>query len=244
MTSLNCTLPSPAVVRNVLRPLLFLLGLMLSCAQAADDASFEHRHALGGKIGSTGLGLEYSYGYGAFPKYGLRAGVNFGTYSRDATRSGFLFDGEAKFNSVMLLADAHPYGNGFRLSAGLMVNFNKLVADGRPVAATVEINDVTYPASAVERAGGEVTFRWPSPYFGLGWGAAPTGGRGVFFSFDFGVAYQRADVSLDVACGPTLPAAECAQLQSDVRAQEAKFREDLVDYRLYPILTFGVGYRF
>jgi hypothetical protein len=244
MTPLHCTSPSFPVIRNAARALLLLLGLALPAAQAADDASFEHRHALGGKVGSTGLGLEYSYNYGAFLKYGLRASVNFGTYSRDETRSGFLFDGEAKFNSVMLLADAHPYGNGFRLSAGLMVNLNKLAAAGRPVEATVEINDVTYPASAVERASGEVTFQWPSPYFGLGWGASPAGNRGIFYSFDFGVAYQRGDISLNVACGPTLPAAECAQLQSDVQAQEARFREDLVDYRLYPILTFGVGYRF
>jgi hypothetical protein len=66
----------------------------------------------------------------------------------------------------------------------------------------------------------------------------------VYFSFDLGVAYQRSDVSLNVVCGATFPAAECARLQSDVRAQEAQFREDLVDYRLYPILTFGFGYHF
>jgi hypothetical protein len=231
--------------RALRRATLALAALTLPwCAALADGESFPHGHALGAKVGSTGLGIEYSYEYGAFPMYGLRANVNFGNYSRDETRSGFLFDGQAQFNSVMLLADAHPYRNGFRLSAGLMVNFNKVVADGRPVADTVTINDVAYPAAAVGTASGEVTFRWPSPYFGLGWGAAPGGRAGTFWSFDLGVAYQRADIALNVACGPGLPAAECARLQSDVRAQEARFREDLIDYRLYPILTFGVGYRF
>lgn len=219
------------------------MALALAPLNATAEPS-GHRHALGGKIGSTGLGVEYSYNLTDFPKYGLRASVNFGSYSRSETRAGFLFDGKAKFNSLMLLADAHPYSNGFRLSGGLLVNFNRLIADGRPVADTVEINDVTYPASSVQSAGGEVTFRWPSPYFGIGWGASPTGSPGVFFSFDLGVAYQRADIGLDVRCGATLPAAECARLQSDVRAQEAAFRNDLVDYRLYPILTFGVGYQF
>jgi hypothetical protein len=213
-------------------------------AAQASDETFVHRHALGAKLGTTGLGIEYSYAYSEFPRYGLRASLNFGSYGRSTTRSGILFDATAKFNSLALLADAHPYENGFRVSAGLLVNFNKVVADGRPTGDTVTINDVTYPSSAVERAEGEVRFQWPSPYFGVGWGAAPTGTPGVFFSLDFGVAYQRGDVTLNVTCGPTLPAVDCAQLQSDVLAQQGKFQDDLTSYRLYPILNLGVGYKF
>lgn len=214
-----------------------------AAAQASDE-TYVHRHALGAKLGTTGPGIEYSYAYSEFPRYGLRASLSYGSYTRGTTRSGILFDASAKFNSLALLADAHPYENGFRLSAGLLVNFNKVVADGRPTGDTVTINDVNYPSTAVDRAEGEVRFQWPSPYFGVGWGAAPTGTPGVFFSLDFGVAYQRGDVTLNVTCGPTLPAADCAQLQSDVLAQQGKFQDDLTGYRLYPILNLGVGYKF
>jgi hypothetical protein len=224
-----------------------LAAIVLLPRPAAAQAGYEtyvHRHALGAKVGTTGPGIEYSYAYSEFPRYGLRANLNYGSYTRGTTRSGILFDASAKFRSLALLADAHPFENDFRVSAGLLVNLNKVVADGRPTGDTVTINDVTYPSSAVERADGEVTFQWPSPYFGVGWGAAPTGTPGLFFSLDFGVAYQRGDVTLSVSCGPTLPAAECARLQSDVSAQQAKFQDDLTSYRLYPILNLGFGYKF
>jgi hypothetical protein len=224
-----------------------LAAIALLPRPAVAQAGYEtyvHRHALGAKVGTTGPGIEYSYAYSEFPRYGLRANLNYGSYTRGTTRSGILFDASAKFESLALLADAHPFENGFRASAGLLVNFNKVVAKGFPTGDTVTINDVNYPSSAVERADGEVRFQWPSPYFGVGWGAAPTGTPGVFFSLDFGVAYHRADVTLKVACGPTLPAAECARLQSDVSAEQAKFQDDLTGYRLYPILNIGVGYKF
>jgi len=227
--------------------LLLVMGLVLwplhAAAQSSEQSS-EHRHALGGKVGTTGIGFEYSYSNEVLPMYGLRANMNFGSYSRNDTRSGILYEGTAKFSSLMLLADAHPYRNGFRLSAGLMVNRNTGEATGRPVEATFRINGVTYPASAAENVGGELRFQWPSPYFGVGWGAPPTGRATLFYSFDLGVIYQRSSLALSATCGPSLPAAECARLQSDLRAQEAKFRKDLIGYRLYPILTFGVGYRF
>lgn len=199
---------------------------------------------MGAKLGTSGLGLEYSYAHAAYPKYGLRANLNTGTYSRTEKWNGVEVEGDLKFSSLMLLADAHPFANGFRLSGGLMVNNNKVEGSGRPVDPTFSINGVTYPASALDRIDGELRFQYPSPYFGVGWGAAPTGTAGLFFSFDFGVLYQRADVTLNARCGPTLAAADCARLQADARAQAAKFRADAVGYRMFPILTFGFGYKF
>jgi hypothetical protein len=241
-------LPAARPLRRATAVAALVLGatvlLPRPVAAQAGDETYVHRHALGAKLGTTGPGIEYSYAYSEFPRYGLRASLSYGSYTRGTTRSGILFDASAKFKSLALLADAHPYENGFRVSAGLLVNLNKVVADGRPTGDTVTINDVNYPSSAVERADAEVRFQWPSPYFGVGWGAAPTGTPGLFFSLDFGVAYQRGDVTLTVACGPTLPAADCARLQSDVSEQQGKFQDDLTGYRLYPILNLGVGYKF
>lgn len=219
------------------------LALLPTAAVAQDEPS-GHRHALGAKLGTTGLGLEYGYAHATYPKYGLRANVNFGTYSRTETWNGIEVEGDLKFSSLMLLADAHPFANGFRVSAGLMVNNNKVEGSGRPVDPTFSINGTTYPASALDRLDGELRFQYPSPYFGIGWGAAPTGTPGLFFSFDFGVLYQRASVTLEARCGATLSAVDCARLQSDASAQAAKFRSDAVGYRMFPVLTFGGGYRF
>jgi len=62
------------------------------------------------------------------------------------------------------------------------------------------------------------------------------------FSFDLGVLYQREpNVALRVACGTT---GRCAQLQSDVAADQVSLQDDLKDFKFYPAVSFGIGYRF
>jgi hypothetical protein len=73
------------------------LALPAAHAQDAEYREFEHRHALGGKVGTTGLGLEYSYAWSEFPQFGVRVNANAGSYSRDATRRNVRYDGKAEF---------------------------------------------------------------------------------------------------------------------------------------------------
>jgi hypothetical protein len=96
----------------------------------------------------------------------------------------------------------------------------------------------------VDRVRGEVTFQRLSPYFGVGWGAAPLAGPGAFFSFDLGVMYQRPSGTLSVTCGPAATALQCSQLQADIAAEQRELNEDLVDAKMWPVLTLGFGYRF
>jgi hypothetical protein len=205
-------------------------------------ASFAQGHAGGAKIGTTGIGLEYSLSL--LPQYGARATLSLGSYKRNETISGFEADGKIGFRSLMLLADAHPYRNGFRLSVGLMINGNTAEATARPFDPVVSINGRDYPAAAVDRVQGKVTFQRLSPYFGVGWGAAPLAGPGPFVSFDLGVMYQRPSGTLSVTCGPAASALECSRLQADVAAEQRDLNEDLVDVKMWPVLTLGFGYRF
>lgn len=221
-----------AVLIRRLVPALFL----------APAAVFAQAHGVGAKLGTTGLGAEYSYSL--LPKYGVRANLNFGSYERTETLSGFDVSGKIGFRSLLLLADAHPYGNGFRLSAGMMFNDNKPQATGRPRDPVVRVNGRDYPSAVVDSVSGEVRFERLSPYFGVGWGSAPARAAGLFFSFDFGVLYQRPRGSMSVVCGPAASAADCAQLQADVAEQERSLNDDLRDIKMYPVLTFGLGYRF
>lgn len=227
--------PCPACAR--LRPVLAGLALL-----ALSAASFAQGHAGGAKIGTTGIGLEYSLSL--LPQYGARATLNLGSYKRNETISGFEADGKIGFRSLMLLADAHPYRNGFRLSAGLMINGNTAQATARPFDPVVSINGRDYPAAAVDRVQGKVTFQRLSPYFGVGWGAAPLAGPGPFVSFDLGVLYQRPSGTLAVTCGAAASALECSRLQADIAAEQRDLNEDLVDVKMWPVLTLGFGYRF
>ncbi len=231
-------MPRPASQLHSGFAFLALFALLVLAPMAA----FAQSHAGGLKVGTTGIGAEYSYAF--LPKYGVRANLNFGSYERTETVSGFEAVGKVGFRSLMLLADAHPYRNGFRLSAGLMLNRNRPEAVARPIDPVVRINGRDYPAAAVDNVSGEVKFQSLSPYFGVGWGAAPLAGAGPFISFDFGVLYQRPQGSLSVVCGPAATADDCARLQADVKAQERTLNEDLRDIKMWPVLTLGVGYRF
>jgi hypothetical protein len=225
------------LTRRILHASALLLVLLV-----LPTAAIAQGQAGGVKIGTTGVGLEYSLSL--LPKYGARANLNLGSYKRTETISGFEASGKIGFQSLLLLADAHPYRNGFRLSVGLMLNRNTAEGTARPFDPVVRINGREYPAAAVDNAKGEVTFQRLSPYFGVGWGAAPLAQPGPIASFDLGVLYQRPRGTLSVACGPAATALECSRLQADIAAEERELNEDLRDVKMWPVLTLGFGYRF
>lgn len=234
----------------LLSPVVLFPVLALAAAPVAaqkykwEDPPPEYTHALGGKVGTTGLGLEYSFSRSDLPMYGARINLNAGAWSRTRTVDNVLYEGSVDFSSVGFFFDGHPMRNGFRASVGLLLNRNKFKATGQPTGGTFRINGTDYAATSIDNLSGEVKFRLLSPYFGVGWGSVPTAKAGPFFSVDFGVIYQRPDVTLDVRCASSFPAADCAQLQQDVEAQRQKFKRDLFSAKSYPILTIGGGWRF
>ncbi len=237
--------------RNALRPgsstrLSFIprrgraAALAVALAATASGASAQ---ALAVKGGTIGFGAEFSYGLTSL--FGVRAGVNGGSYSRGFNESDIHDDGKLKFSSGLLLADLHPFAGGFRISGGAMINNNKVDLVAQPVSGTITINGIPYPAAAVGTVNGTVEFDRFSPYLGIGWGAAPKGGTGVFFSADVGAVFQKPKSTLVGTCAPALPSPICTQLLSDLKAEERQF-QDAVDSaaKVYPVLSIGIGYRF
>lgn len=230
----------PRLTEPSMLPLVFAALLPLTAAAQSHD--------LAAKVGTSGPGIEYSWGPAAMadlmPKYAFRASVNWGSYSRRTTRSGLAVKGSLEFQSMFLLADAYPFDNGFRASAGLMINGNRIVGRAVPAGDTVTINGEVYQASEVGSVEGKAWFARPAPYLGVGWGASPAGRPGFHFSFDFGAVYQRPDLRLTANCGPAVAPARCAELRADTAAEENDLRRDLMEGRIYPILNIGIGYRF
>ena len=193
------------------------------------------------KAGTLGAGLDVSVGMSE--SLGLRLQANALSYEDDLTESDVDYSGDLELKSAGLLLDWHPFSGVFRISAGAYWNGNQAAAVGRPTGGTFEINGVTYQAADIGSLNGQIDFESVAPYFGIGWASAPKAGRGMTFSFDLGVLYQgEPNVGLTVVCGPTVP--NCNTLQSDVAAEQASLQEDLSDYKFYPVVSFGIGYRF
>ena len=214
----------------------------LAAALLAAVGANAHAQALSARAGTNGLGAEVGVGFA--PMLGLRAQLASGSYERDEVQSNINYAGKLKLSNGALLLDLHPFTGAFRLSTGLVYNNNQLDATGRGDSGSIEINGISYPASSVGTL--QATVRWDkaSPYLGFGWGTRPQGSGGIFLSADLGAFYQKPTASLTGQCGPSLPTFACDQLQSDIRAEERQFQDEVNKYKLYPVLNVGVGYRF
>lgn len=228
----------PSVTRWVVTAFTAVVGVFgLSAAAQAQWAG-----AVRG--GTTGFGADLAYSLN--PQVGLRGAWYGGSISRDVTESNVRYDGEWKFGTGLLLADFHPGGGAFRLSAGLGYNNNRMNLTASGTSGTVEVNGRTYNISDIGSLTGTLRFNRSNPYFGVGWGSAARGahGEGLFFSADIGALFAKPTVRLSANCSPAFTSQQCAQLNADLRAEEQSF-EDSTGFRTwYPVLSFGIGYRF
>lgn len=206
--------------------------LYLPAAAPADTS-------IGARAGTLGVGGEISYAVSQ--SLALRLGSD--AYSRTGTanREGIEYDYTAKLRTASLLADWFPLANNFRISLGIMYNGNKVTGTGVPTGGTIIIDGTPYTPSQVGTLDAQVTFKKTAPYFGIGYGRPIA--SGLSFLFDLGVMFQgKPKTTLTANCTATTP--NCAQLQSDVAAEQAALDDSLKNFKYYPVLTLGLGYTF
>lgn len=217
-------------------------GASIALVAAIALAPAAQAQSLTARAGSNGLGDEIGVGLGSM--FGVRAYLLSGALSRDEIRSSIRPEGTLKLGTGSLLMDVHPFSGSFRLSAGAVINNNWLDANSRADGSTIDVNGLRYPANALGTLQAGVRWDRTNPYLGLGWGGAPQVSPGFFFSAELGALFMRSTATLTGTCGPVLSAAACMQLPSDIRAEEPSFRDEINKYKLYPVLSIGVGYRF
>lgn len=221
--------------------LVFLVAAAASLGLATDALA---QWSLAARGGSTGFGGDV--GFSLNPQIGLRGAWHGGSISKDIEESGVRYDGTWNFGTGLALVDFHPGGGAFRLSVGLGYNNNKLDLTAGGNSGTINVNGRTYNIADVGTLSGTLRFNRSNPYFGVGWGSSSKAshGQGLFFSADIGALFVKPRVSLSANCGPAFTPTQCAQLQADLRAEEADFRDNTGFRNLYPVLSFGIGYRF
>lgn len=202
-----------------------LLGLTAT-AQAADLG-------VGVKAGLLGLGAEVTVGMSE--TFNGRLGFNSYTYKTSGTESDIRYDIDMKWQSTALLLDWHPGGGNFRLTAGYMLNGNRLDMTSKAGQATYNIGGVDYTGDIT--LNGRVTFR-DAPYVGLGWGNAAKG-KGFGFSVEAGAMYQNSP-KVRLRCSGT----DCAPLLGSLAEEERSLEADLDSYKWYPQIAVGVSYSF
>lgn len=195
-----------------------------------------------GDIGTTGVGFHLSVPLS--DQITFRGGVNYFDYKYSSSTSNVNYDFKLQLNTWDVLVDYAPFDGYFRLTGGLVYNNNQIKATGKPNSnGTYTLNGHVYSASNSGNLDGKVDFRKIAPYLGIGW-ASPVKYEGWTFSSDIGVLFQgSASTSLSNS-NCTAGAATCASLANDVAAENSSLNDKVHNFRAYPVVRVGLGYRF
>lgn len=212
----------------------------LTClvAYPAGPAQAASGVALTAKAGTLGLGLDLSARLGS--RFNLRVGGNAFTYDTEDEASDVDYDLELDLSSINLLLDWHPTGGGFRVTAGALINSNRIAATAvLEPGTTVEIGDVDYPAEALGDLTGEVSFDDLAPYLGIGFGNPFSSSGRVRFFLELGVVFQgTGEVSLEASDPLGIPG-----LEQELAKEEQEFQDDIDQFDLYPVVAIGLSVR-
>lgn len=219
-------------LRALIASSLFAAGLGMAGAAHAELTPY-------GGISTLGLNLGVKHQYNE--NFAVRAGINTYTYGVDLDEGNVRYDGDLKMKSAELLADWHPFGGGFHVSAGLLYNDNTIEASARGVGGTFTVNDVVYNgANARANFKARLDGNKVSPYVGVGYTVKPKSWGGFQLYANAGVIHQDIKTSLSVS-GIDDPT---GTLNADVKAARKKLQDEADKYNLYPVVNVGVGYTF
>lgn len=221
--------------------------------------------------GSTlGFGPEVSRNLS--PKINFRVGFESLRDIDKRTKRRVRNEFDLKLRSFSFLLDWHPFGGSFRTSVGMLLNRHTLRVDAVPTETltldgddlsndalssailrelnitTLDLSDsVTINGSDVLTARGRVRFDDFAPYLGIGWGNTTRADRRLHYTFDLGVAFHGSpEVELDVGGALAQVARQQAgpELSAFLAREERRLEDELKDADMFPVVSFGLSYRF
>lgn len=214
------------------------MKILLTALALLAAAGSAHAAGIGIRAGTLGVGGDVAWSIA--PTLSARLGYSRLDWDADVTPNGVRYDGTLKLSNLNALVDFHPLGPLFRVSGGLVFNDNRYALRAQPENGTFRLGGNVYNAADVGNFDGTVrSGRRAAPYLGIGYGTVA--GAGVNFYFDAGILFMGSPrARLNATCGPALGAGACAQLQSDVAAEQARLEDELRRFKHYPVLNVGL----
>ena len=226
---------------------------------SAGSSPFTHV-AFGGGISPLGINMQAATNLNRHSN--LRFSGNFFNFAENnLSTNGFTVNAKANLESIGTSLDIYPFANhGFRLSPGVLIhNANGFNGTFTAQAGTsFDLNGYTYYSSSQDpvKGNGLVGLHSQNPAFTMttGWGnMIPRSGKHLSFPFEIGAAFVGAPtVNLTLTSGQVCDSqglncvnvATDPNVQANLQAQVAKYRNDLEPLKTYPIISFGVAYSF
>jgi hypothetical protein len=208
---------------------------------------------VGVKVSTLGIGGEAAVPLGH--KSNVRVGFNLFNYSHTFDKDGVTYKGTLNLRSVQATYDFFPIW-GFHISPGvLLYNGNKLNANASvPGGSTLTFNNATYLSDAADPVAGtgKLTVYKTAPMVLIGLGNLVPRSHHFSTTFEIGAAYQGPPrIALNLTgsvCDTT--GLNCRSISSDptvqsnIVAEQNKLDKKASPFRFYPVLSFGIGYKF
>jgi hypothetical protein len=149
------------------------------------------------------------------------------------------YSGQANWATAGLFADLHPFKNGWFLSGGAFQGARTATVHGVPTQNIV-IDGYTFTPEMIGTAMGEAKLDNTSPFVGMGWDQAQHDRSGVTFRILGGAAFGGAKLSLwDVG-----PYSDTPPVQQWIAQEQAYAQGKADEWKVYPVVQIGIGYRF
>lgn len=229
-------------------PVLTVLLLTPFTVLAAEGKSWEA--SLNG--GTNGAGLELSYRVSDFLR--VRGNYHFldADIDADAEDNNGMSGDELKYSTDLelsnfgLLADWYPWGGVFRVSGGAVLNDNDFKVEARcENPSGCEVGSNSFSRSEIGTVTVDIDVEDFGPYLGIGWDKPLDATKRWILTFDIGAYYQgSADVEMTsngTCVNSVLIGAAC---RNELEQEENEIEDELEDYKFYPVVSIGFGYRF
>ena len=197
--------------------------------------------ALGPKIGTTGIGLEMTFGIN--PYLNLRSGFNYGSFTLNSSLGDVDYDMDVTMTSIPLMLDVQPFGGNFRLTGGLYIQPDSQADINATPTTPTQIGEHTYNPDTIGTLMGSIEVDGVvAPYLGIGVGNAVAEDQVLTCSVELGVIFQSYDTSLTSdGAGMT---AKLDTFRQDIAKEAENIQKDMDDWKIFPVLTIGVAWHF
>jgi hypothetical protein len=244
-------------LHNPLKSLLLAAALACIALPASLPAFAQSPIGAEFKVSTLGIGGELALQ--VLPRANLRAGFHVFDYDRTFDKDGIRYDGGLDFRSVSANFDVYLAGP-FHVGAGLLIynGFQGNAAGSAPPGQTFTLGNASFVSSTTAPVTGTLALKVnrvaPQILFGFG-NPVPRNGRRVTVNVDLGIVFQGAPETTlalnGLACvppnsaGPTcVDAAANPIVQANIQAEQNKLNDDFSPLQYYPVISFGIGYRF
>jgi hypothetical protein len=187
----------------------------------------------------------------------VRAGFNMMSYSRGFDKDGVSYNGQLSFKTIEAHYDIFPLGGGFHVSPGV------LIYAGTPITATAAVpggqsfslggNTYYSDTNAPVTGTGTIKFNRAAPMATIGWGNLISRKETKHFSVpvELGVAFQGSPKAALGLAGNVCdaPGTNCRSVsdptvQANIISEQTKVNNSMSFFKVYPIISAGIGYKF